>query len=205
MSQDAFRAALDVSRETLERLDQYEALLRKWNAAINLVSSGSLKEVWSRHFLDSAQVFSKASDARTWADMGSGGGFPGIVVAILAAAEAPDLRVTLVESDLRKATFLTTVVRELSLGAAVIPERIEKVPPLAAQVVSARALAPLSQLLGHADRHLAPGGRAVFLKGGSWPSEVEEAQKHWKFEFEAHKSKTDPSGVILTIGAISRV
>lgn len=195
-----------VSRETMARLKCYEALLRKWNPAINLVARSTLDGIWERHFRDSIQVFDLAPpSARHWADLGSGGGFPGLVAAILAADERPDLRVTLVESDLRKAAFLTTVARETGLAATVLPKRIEDLEPLAADVLSARALAPLDRLLAHAERHLAPAGIAIFPKGAAWREELRLALEHWRFSYENSVSVTDPDATVLTIGGISRV
>lgn len=197
-------AALDVSRETMARLERYAALLEKWNPAINLVSRESLNDVWSRHILDSAQIFALLPDgARSWADLGSGGGFPGLVVAILAGEAAPDLKVTLVESDARKAAFLSTAAHDLGLSVTVRAHRIENLAPLAADVVSARALAPLTDLLAFAARHLAPGGRALFLKGATYPQERAAALAHWSFDVQTHSSKTDAAGVILSIGDIA--
>lgn len=199
---EEFRAALDVSRETSERLETYAALLGRWNERINLVSRTSLAQLWSRHILDSAQLFALAgAQLQNWADLGSGGGFPGLVVAILAAESAPGLRMTLVESDGRKAAFLATAVRELGLSVAVRQERIEARAPLGAQILSARALAPLDDLLGYAVRHLAPGGRALFLKGASHGAEIAAARAHWSFELQIHPSKSGADGVILEIGA----
>ncbi|MBI1217032.1 MAG: 16S rRNA (guanine(527)-N(7))-methyltransferase RsmG [Rhodobacteraceae bacterium] len=201
---EAVRAALDVSRETMARLEHYAALLEKWNAAINLVSRASLADLWARHILDSAQIFALCPEgARSWADLGSGGGFPGLVVAILAHEAAPDLEVTLVESDTRKAAFLATAARELGLNVAVKAERIEALAPQAADVVSARALAPLTELLGFAARHLAPKGRALFLKGATFPQERAAALAHWSFDVQTYPSKTDAEGVILSIGDIA--
>lgn len=194
-----------VSRETFARLTQFVALLRKWNPKINLVSAATLPEVWTRHILDSLQVYDLAGVAEGhWVDLGTGGGFPGLVVALLAAEEAPDLRVTLVESDQRKATFLATVLREAGVAADLRAERIEALPPLAATVLSARALAPLDRLLHHAARHLAPGGRALFPKGQSHAEEIAEALASWRFRVQKHPSKTDSQAVILEIGDISR-
>ena len=193
-----------VSRETSERLDRYAALLTRWNAKINLVSRASLAELWSRHIIDSAQLFAlRPERAGHWADLGSGGGFPGLVIAILAAEAAPELRVTLVESDQRKAAFLATAARELDLRADVRAERIETLPPLGADVLSARALAPLDTLLGYAARHLAPAGRALFPKGARAAEEIAEARRHWRFDLIRHPSKTAPDSSILEIGAIA--
>ena len=197
---------MDVSRETLDRLIRYAALLEKWNPAINLVSKSTLASLWSRHMLDSAQIFDFMPEgARHWADLGSGGGFPGLVVAILAAEQAPDLRVTLVESDRRKATFLSTVLRETGVTATVRAERIEDVPPLAADVLSARALAALSQLLGFAEMHLSATGVGLFPKGSAWKSELRDARQEWSFSCQEQPSVTDPEAVILKIQGVSRV
>lgn len=195
---------MNVSRETKERLDIYLELLRKWSPKINLVSQESLKDAGNRHFDDSLQVASLCpKDAKSWVDLGSGGGFPGAVVAI--ALGDRDIDVTLIESDQRKATFLRTVSRETKTPFAVIAERIENVPPMKSDVISARALAPLEELLGFAEQHLAPTGVAFFMKGESWRAEVDAAQKKWRFACKAHTSVTHPDAAILEIGGLSRV
>jgi 16S rRNA (guanine527-N7)-methyltransferase len=197
---------LDVSRETAERLAEYAALLRAWNPKINLVSKRTLADLETRHFADSAQLLALAPhDATTWADLGSGGGFPGLVVAILAAEARPALRVTLVESDQRKAVFLRTVAQRTGVPATVFAGRIESIPPLGTDVLSARALAPLSALLDHASRHLRDGGTALFPKGANWRAEVDEALERWRFRCENLPSVTSPDGAILRIGEIHRV
>lgn len=203
---DALARQLDVSRETIRRLQVYVALLEKWNPKINLVSSSTLSDVWARHIMDSAQLLAHAPvDARTWVDLGSGGGFPGAVIAILAVERRPDLSVTLIEADQRKAAFLRTVGREAGVTMKVIAARIEEVDPLMADVVSARALAPLTSLLDHAARHSAPGGVALFLKGARAEQEVQTALEAWRFGCEMYPSKTDKDAVILKIGGIERV
>lgn len=196
----------NVSRETLERLEHFVATLRKWNPKINLVASSTLGNVWQRHIDDSIQVFDLAPSAgEQWADLGSGGGFPGIVAAILSAAERPEMMITLVESDKRKAAFLNTVIKELGLHASVLAERIESVPPLAADILSARALAPLPDLLAYAEKHMSPGGAAIFPKGIRHVEEIERALEDWRFTLQKIPSKTDPSAVVLLIGGIARV
>jgi len=198
------RGRLNVSRETFERLERYVDLLAQWSPKINLVSKASLAEVWVRHIEDSIQVYRCAPAARTWVDLGSGGGFPGLVVAILVAQDAPDCTVHLVESDQRKCAFLRTVLRDLGVPAKVHARRIEDVPPLSADVLSARALAPLSRLLQYAALHLAPSGTAVFPKGETWRAELLAAQEEWKFDVERRTSITDDRAVILKITGVSR-
>ena len=132
---------VDVSRETVQTLLDFEMLVRKWTTAINLVSKSTVSEIWQRHISDSAQIFQYLpAGAKNWLDLGSGGGFPGIVVSILARELAPGLRVTLVESDRRKATFLRQAAQQFGLDVVVLDKRIESIPPQAADVLSARAL-----------------------------------------------------------------
>ena len=207
MSSAGFLTAYpDVSRETIDRLSAYEALLKKWNPAINLVSARSLDEVWSRHFLDSAQLFELGPEnAKLWVDIGSGGGFPGLVIAVLAKQFRPEMRVILVESDARKSAFLATVARNLDLPVQVIAQRIEAADLPTADILSARALAPLDLLLAFADQILAPTGVAIFPKGERWRDELIAAQGLWSFEHEAHISKTDPAAAILKIKGLMSV
>lgn len=198
--------ALDVSRETFARLEAYAALLEKWNPKINLVSRESLGDLWVRHIQDSAQLYALAPNpCKIWADLGSGGGFPGLVIAIMALEHGTPAEVILVESDQRKATFLRTVIRELSLPARVICDRIERIPPLNADVLSARALADLTSLLGFAAQHLAPDGTALFPKGVQWEKELHAAQSQWNFTYHVDKSLTETGPVILTVKGVSRV
>lgn len=195
-----------VSRETKERLAALAALVRKWSPKINLVSPSTLESLWERHILDSLQVFDLGgTDRGLWVDLGSGGGFPGAVVALVAADEAPDLKVTLVESDQRKATFLRTVSRETGVPFGVVPERIESLQPMSANVLSARALAPLDMLLGHVERHLDPDGIAVFPKGARHDAERVAAEETWSFEYEKKPSVTDPAAAIYRIRKVHRV
>ncbi|AKO98724.1 16S rRNA-methyltransferase GidB [Marinovum algicola DG 898] len=199
----ALASSLNVSRETFERLEHYVALLHKWNPKINLVSRGTLQDVWERHIRDSLQVFEAAEGVTgAWVDLGSGGGLPGLVVAL---AQRPGFSVTLVESDQRKAAFLRTVLRETGSTGTVIAERIEATEPQFAAVLSARALAALPQLLGFCERHLAQEGVALLPKGITWKNEVAEAQKSFSFHCEAIKSCTQEGAVILRIREISRV
>ena len=201
---EEFAARTDVSRETLEALETYSELLKEWNKTINLVSPKTLEDLWTRHLLDSAQLFDVVRSTGVWADLGSGGGFPGLVIAIM-KREAQEGEIVLVEADQRKATFLRTVIRTLYLPARVVVERIEHAKPLHADVVSARALAPLSTLLGFAERHLNPSGTAVFPKGEKAEEEIAEALENWVFDCEKLPSQTDANSAILRIGDIKRV
>ncbi|SHE31114.1 16S rRNA (guanine527-N7)-methyltransferase [Ruegeria intermedia] len=196
--------SLSVSRETFDRLRLYVDLLKKWNARINLVSRKTLAEVWSRHILDSVQVFRQVNEFDHWADLGSGGGFPGLVCAVMSIEIQPQARFTLVESDQRKSAFLRTVIRETGANCSVISKRIEMADPLKADVLSARALADLTTLLSFCDRHLQKNGVALFPKGAIWKKELEDAQREWKFDAEPIKSLTEPQAVILKIKGVSR-
>ncbi|MGH1355153.1 MAG: 16S rRNA (guanine(527)-N(7))-methyltransferase RsmG [Thalassovita sp.] len=196
----------DVSRETMDRLEVYADLLKKWNPKINLVSKATLADLWTRHIVDSAQIYTLAPKNFThWSDLGSGGGFPGLVCAIIAAERNPTANFTLIESDARKSVFLRTVARETGIKVNVFTDRIERAIPLNADILSARALADLTMLLSFADLHLQESGIALFPKGVNWQKEVEEARKAWFFEYEAITSETESGSIILRIGDISRV
>ena len=197
---------LDVSRETRDRIDVFVELLEKWTRKINLISPGSAAHIWQRHIVDSAQIFVLAGrDRGLWVDLGSGGGLPGAVVALLAAERAPDIEVVCVESDQRKAVFLGVVSRETGVPFRVIADRVEELTPLGADVLSARALAPLDTLLSFSDLHLAKDGVGLFPKGARHEKERSAAEKNWRFACETITSCTDPAAVIFKIGAPQRV
>jgi 16S rRNA (guanine527-N7)-methyltransferase len=196
---------VDVSRETLDTLKAFENQVRRWNAAINLVSKNSLDDLWSRHIADSAQIFkARPTSATSWVDLGSGGGFPGLVVAILAREATPELNVTLVEADVRKATFLRQAAQALGLKVTVLSARIESLPPQNADVLSARALASLTELLGYADQHLQPDGTAIFPKGARYAEELAQAREAWDFDVEAIPSASDKDAAVLVVRNIHR-
>lgn len=194
-----------VSRETQHDLETYCSLVEKWNPKVNLVSRASLVNLWDRHIKDSLQLLTAETDQTRWVDIGSGGGFPGLVVAIVQKTLKPDAQITLIESDQRKSVFLKTVVRELGLNAVVRAARIENVEPLNASTLSARALAPLTNLLSFAHTHLSDSGQAVFPKGSNWEKEVEIACQEWSFGLRHLKSYTDPSAAILVIRDIKKL
>lgn len=196
---------LDVPRETLERLKIYELLLHKWTSKINLVSPGSLQDVWVRHFEDSRQIHDVAPTSGKWCDLGSGGGFPVMVVAILSRTECPDREFSLIESDQRKAAFLRTVARETGVNCQVFADRIENLAPLQADILTARGLAHLDKLLEYAHRHMRSDGVAILPKGKTWQAELETARTKWSFSCQSVTSRTEPTAAILKISGIKRV
>lgn len=193
---------MTVSRETSERLESYCAMLRKWNARINLVAPSTLDDLETRHVADCLQLANLANPGGDlWTDLGSGGGLPGLVLAIAKAETSATF--TLVESDQRKAAFLRAVIRETGLSrVTVLSRRIEAVSSLNASYVSARALAPLCQLMAYLDLHLAPSGTAFLMKGRQWQAEVEEARKSWTFDYVAHPSQTQEGAAILEVSGV---
>jgi len=194
-----------VSRETMQTLRELDALVRHWTPAINLISKASVPVIWDRHIVDSAQLFPLCpAGATRWLDIGSGAGFPGLVVAILAKEGRPELKFTLVEADARKSTFLRHAAKALGLTVTVITDRIESLPAANADLVSARAVASLSDLLPYAARHLAAGGVALFPKGARHAEEVAAARQNWLFDIESHSSLSEPDAAILIIRNIER-
>ena len=189
-----------VSRETAERLDIYADLLRRWQTVKNLVGPGTLPELWTRHIADSAQLVPLAPDAHVWADLGSGAGFPGLVTAIL-LREVPGAQVHLVESNNRKCAFLREVARETGAPALVHTGRIEDVVPEldGVDAVSARALAPLPQLLLWAKRLIDAGSVGLFLKGQEFENESATIDPTLGYEVSAYPSRTNPAGRILMV------
>ncbi|MEO1640188.1 MAG: 16S rRNA (guanine(527)-N(7))-methyltransferase RsmG [Pseudomonadota bacterium] len=197
-------AGVDVSRETFEGLEHFADLVRKWTQRINLISPATLPDLWNRHICDSAQLYTYAPDHfGHWVDLGSGGGFPGIVLAIIAAEHQPDAEFTLIESDQRKATFLRTAKRELGLNITVHAKRIADVAPSRADVVTARALSPLPDLLGQVAQHMHPDGSALLPKGRSAKEELAAARASWSFALEEYPSFTDPDARLLKIQRIT--
>lgn len=194
---------MHVSRETTDRLDAYQDLIRKWNPRINLVAPSTLDDLKGRHIDDCLQLAAQVSTVSgSWVDIGSGGGFPGIVLAIALADQ--DLSITLIESDQRKSTFLRTVIRELDLqNAEVLTARIEQATPQNADYLSARALAPLPRLMPYLTRHLGANGQAWLMKGQRWQDEVDEARQAWAFDVESYESVTQPGAAILKISGVT--
>lgn len=212
LTPEAFRRQTNVSRETLERLERYDAMLRKWNRAINLVGSGSLRDLWRRHFLDSAQLLPLLPPPpegrdRVLMDLGSGAGFPGLVLAILGVG-----RVHLCEADQKKAVFLREAARETGTEVCVHDRRIEDLAPFPVDVVTARACAPLARVLAYAApflsgaAHECPGGGrdrpeaegvVLILKGRGIDQELTDSANLWNMRVERIASRSDPRANIL--------
>jgi 16S rRNA (guanine527-N7)-methyltransferase len=203
------QAILDVSRETSERLETFVALVRKWQPVENLVSPATLPDIWRRHVAEGAELYRLLPAATHFADLGTGAGFPGMVLAIL-GRERAGFHVELVESNQRKCAFLRTVIRETGAAATVHHGRTEQVVPMLWKegvnhdyCVTARALASLTVLLSYAESQLRRGAFAAFHKGEDWQREVAEVRQTWAFRLAVHLSKVG-EGVILEISDVRR-
>ncbi len=200
-------SGLNVSRETMGRLDTFVALFQKWAKAINLVAPSTLSEAWNRHIVDSLQISALDPGPRNWVDLGSGGGFPGIVTGIL-LAETGDGWVHLVESNNKKAAFLRTAILETGARASVHAIRIEDAPAVIqhCEAISARALADLDLLmefgLPWAERN--PDLRFFLHKGRDYQREIDKALGRWRFDLVKHASIVEPDSVVLELSNLSR-
>jgi 16S rRNA (guanine527-N7)-methyltransferase len=202
---DRVLAGFDVSRETSDKLALLAAELARWQSIKNLVGPATLDEVWTRHIADSLQLLSLAPDARTWLDLGSGAGFPGLVVAIAGAERG--LAVDLVESNDRKCAFLRHVARATGVQARVHAARLETIVPgfvRRLDIVSARALASLDQLLAWTEPLLTTGTVGLFPKGRDLAAELTQARRSWTFEAEILPSRTDSAAGIVRVTSLSR-
>jgi len=196
----------DVSRETFERLQVYVDLVLKWQPAQNLIAPSTIPDIWTRHVADSLQTQWSYPEARTWVDIGSGGGFPGVITAIL-LADVPDAHVHMIESNQRKAAFLRTALRETGSKGSVHPGRIESVAKTwthgPVDAVSARALASLDLLFQLAEPFVKLGATTVFHKGQDFQREVNEASARWDFDMVEKTSLIDPMSRMLLFSNIS--
>jgi 16S rRNA (guanine527-N7)-methyltransferase len=194
-----------VSRETEERLDRYVALLREWQPKTNLVAPSTVSSIWTRHVADSLQLLELAPSGKRWIDLGSGGGFPGVVLAC-ALADQNDVAVHLVERNAKKAAFLREALRVTggrgTVHLADIENFVDSNPP-AADYITARALAPLNVLLGLAAPLIGQGAKALFLKGQDVEAELTESTKYWTVEAKLHPSRTSIDGRIVEIDQLS--
>ena len=192
----------NVSRETFSALEAYASLLTKWQKAINLVSPESLKDLWRRHFLDSAQLLPLLPDGSgAITDFGSGAGFPGLVLGILSRRQ-----VHLIESDARKCAFLREAAHVAGIAGRITVHnrRFDQLEPWPAPVITARACANLGDLLDHVAPFLAPETVCLFLKGAKADDELTEARRHWNMELERRRSVTDSTGTILILKSLKR-
>lgn len=195
-----FAACAGVSRETLTRLEAYAGLLVRWSERINLVSRNTIGDMWRRHFLDSAQLMTALPmNARSLIDLGSGGGFPGLVLAIMGVSG-----VELVEADARKCAFLREAARLTEAAVEIRQQRIEAISPGPRDVVTARGCAPLDRLLGLAERFVGPHTRCLFLKGEHAADELATARAEWIFAAATQRSRSDPRGIVLCLDGVAR-
>ena len=199
MTPEDFAAATGVSRETLARFRLYAALLTKWQRAVNLIGKSTEADIWERHFLDSAQLYSHLSEKPGLVDLGSGAGFPGAVLAAMGARD-----VHLVESDGRKCAFLRELDRQLGLGMTIHETRIDHLTPWKASSLTARALASLAKLLDMAEEFLDSETVCLFLKGETVDQELTEALKGWNMTVSRLASRTSPTSVILRLTRVER-
>jgi 16S rRNA (guanine527-N7)-methyltransferase len=203
--QDAagFKAALRADDAHMADVEAYLRLLTEWNARMNLVGPSALAAFWPRHAYDSAQLLELAPQAKTWADLGAGAGFPGLILAILLKG-TPGARVHLVESMVKRCRFLGEVGRKLDLPVEIHNGRAEDLG-IRVDIVTARACAPLPRLLGYAEPYLKRGATGLFLKGQDLVSELTDAAKCWKFEAQTLASLSHPDGRVLQVKGLSRV
>ena len=196
----AFLAEFDVSRETSERLDTVILTLDAWRRRSNLIGPREWPQIWSRHVADSYQILPHISETANCVDLGSGAGFPGLVI----SAARPKGHVTMMESVGKKCAFLRAAIEAAGLNASVHQGRIEAAPPSDADIVTARAFAPLPKLLEYAWPWMKNGAMGVFLKGERWNEELTDARQSWNFAYEAIPSRTGGSGVILIVRELKR-
>ena len=203
MKKNEFVKSLNVSRETLNGFYEYESLLSKWNEKINLVSKNTLMDIWERHFLDSGQIIKhvEASEKR-WVDVGSGAGFPGLVVALLLRDRKIDCDLVLVEKNPKKVFFLNEVIRKLNLGVEVVNDNIGTLEPLNADILTARAFSELNNLIELAFRHRKKEGICLFLKGENYRIELDKTLNYWFFDYDIVDSLSSSSGKIIRVKKI---
>jgi 16S rRNA (guanine527-N7)-methyltransferase len=202
MTAEEFQRLTQAAPERMAELESFLGRLTEANAVMNLVGPDSLPDFWNRHAWDSAQLLDLAPGARTWADLGAGAGFPGLVLAILLKGQA-DSHVWLIDSLQKRCRFLQSIVDELSLPATVIWGRAEQ-QTLKVDVVTARAVAPMDKLLGYAQPYLQRGAQGLFLKGEKAELELREAAKVWQVEADLSVSRSDPRGRIVTVRSLKR-
>ena len=198
-----FQALFSATDAQLADLTRFQTLLAEWNEVMNLVGPLTIATYWTRHALDSAQLIPLAPEAITWADLGAGAGLPGVVLAILLKGRA-GAKVHLVESMTKRCRFLEVVAKDLDLPVQIHNARAEDLK-LQVEIVTARACAPMTKLLGFAEPYLRSGAVGLFLKGQDVESELAEARKAWMFDADLRTSQSDPRGRIVQVKRLSRV
>jgi 16S rRNA (guanine527-N7)-methyltransferase len=203
LKKNEFVKSLNVSRETLKSFYEYEALLSKWNEKINLVSKNTLVNIWERHFLDSGQIIKHVeASGKRWVDVGSGAGFPGLVVALLLRDRRIDCELVLVEKNPKKGFFLKEVIRKLNLSVEVVNDNIDTLEPLNADILTARAFSELNNLIEIAFRHRKKEGICLFLKGENYRIELDKTLNYWFFDYDIVDSLSSSSGKIIRVKKI---
>ena len=203
MKKNEFVKILNVSRETLNGFYEYESLLSKWNKKINLVSKNTLLDIWERHFLDSGQIIKHVeASGKRWVDVGSGAGFPGLVVALLLRDRKIDCDLVLVEKNPKKGFFLKEVIRKLNLSVEVVNDNIGTLEPLNADILTARAFSELNNLIEVAFRHRKKEGICLFLKGENYRIELDKTLNYWFFDYDIIDSLSSSSGKIIRVKKI---
>jgi 16S rRNA (guanine527-N7)-methyltransferase len=203
LKNNEFAKSLNVSRETLNGFYEYETLLSKWNEKINLVSKNTLMDVWKRHFLDSGQIIKHVdASGKRWVDVGSGAGFPGLVVALLLRDRKIDCDLILVEKNPKKGFFLNEVIRKLNLSVEVVNDNIDTLEPLNADILTARAFSELNNLIEIALRHRKKEGICLFLKGENYKTELDKTLNFWFFDYDILDSLSSSSGKIIRVKKI---
>ena len=203
MKKNEFVKSLNVSRETLNGFYEYETLLSKWNEKINLVSKNTLVDIWERHFLDSGQIIKHVEvSGKRWVDVGSGAGFPGLVVALLLRDRKIDCDLVLVEKNPKKGFFLNEVIRKLNLSVEVVNDNIDTLEPLNADILTARAFSELNNLIEIAFRHRKKEGICLFLKGENYRIELDKTLNYWFFDYDIVDSLSSSSGKIIRVKKI---
>ena len=203
MKKNEFVKSLNVSRETLNGFYEYETLLSKWNEKINLVSKNTLVDIWERHFLDSGQIIKHVEvSGKRWVDVGSGAGFPGLVVALLLRDRKIDCDLVLVEKNPKKGFFLKEVIRKLNLSVEVVNDNIDTLEPLNADILTARAFSELNNLIEISFRHRKKEGLCLFLKGENYRFELDKTLNYWFFDYDVVESLSSSSGKIIRVKKI---
>tara|TARA_A100001234_G_scaffold74196_1_gene65568 strand:- start:3 stop:623 length:621 start_codon:yes stop_codon:yes gene_type:complete len=203
LKKNEFVKSLNVSRETLNGFYEYETLLTKWNEKINLVSKNTLVDIWERHFLDSGQIIKHVEvSGKRWVDVGSGAGFPGLVVALLLRDRKIDCDLVVVEKNSKKVFFLNEVIRKLNLSVEVVNDKIDNLEPLNADILTARAFSELNNLIEIAFRHRKKEGICLFLKGENYRIELDKTLNYWFFDYDIVDSLSSSSGKIIRVKKI---